>query len=100
MSIVRRDGVEFEVTLRRSGTVRLRHRGDGVRWVDHGEVCRWIPWKRPRNSRTRIMFAYLYDGIFLPLKPADGDLPCAMALPPRLFAPSYVVDRWLALETA
>lgn len=99
MSIVRRDGVEFEVTLRRSGTVRLRHRGDGVRWVDHGDVCRWISWKMPRNSRTRIMFAYLYDGIFLPLKPADGDLPCAGTLPPRLSAPGYVVDRWLALDT-
>ena len=40
MTTVRRAGVEFEVTLRRSGTVRLRHR-DGDKMVGHGEVCRW-----------------------------------------------------------
>lgn len=93
MSTVRRDGVEFEVTLRRSGAVRLRHR-DGDAMVDHGDVCRWESIPTPR-----IAFVRLFDGIFPPRAPEDRPPPVGTE-PPRQSAPGYVVDKWLAVNRA
>lgn len=88
MSVVRRDGIEFEVTLRRSGTVRLRHR-DGDTMVDHGDVCRW-----ERIPSPKIAFVRLYDGIFPPLTAEFRPSPLRTE-PPRQSAPGWVVDQWL-----
>lgn len=87
MTTVRRAGVEFEVTLRRSGAVHLRHRGDDGRWVDHGDVCRWSVWMRFGHS-----WRWLHDGIF---PSATTPEPSQTCLAPRQEAPGWVVDRWL-----
>ena len=87
MTTVRRAGVEFEVTLRRSGTVRLRHR-DGDKMIDHGDICRW-----ERVPTHRIVFVRLHDGIFPPI--TDGDRPPTRTETPIGSAPGCVVDQWL-----
>ena len=91
MTTVRRAGAEFEVTLGRSGAVRLRHR-DGDTMVDHGDICRW-----ERIPTPRIVFVRLYDGIFPSRSPEDRP-PSPGTEPPLNSAPSYVVDRWLAIN--
>ena len=93
MTTVRRASVEFEVTLRRSGTVRLRHR-DGDKMVDHGDVCRW-----ERIPTHRISFVRLYDGIFPPTEAGYRPPPPRLETPLGS-APGCVVDRWLAVNRA
>ena len=90
MTTVRRAGVWFEITMRRSGGVRLRHRGDDGRWVDHGDVCRWSVWTRFGHS-----WRWLHDGIF---PAATTSVPLQTCLAPRREAAGWVVDRWLHIH--